>query len=264
MYSNGGIYIPDRKPPLGAVRNPYLAINRGLVLDAMMSEGAGNTVADLSGNGNIGTLVDGAHWVAGKFGSCLEFDGDGDSVTIPDSSSLDVSTAVTISCRFKTSIGDSRLLHKNASFYVEVRFGGNLRIYTAGLSDTTMDGSGGVTDGIWHNVAFTYDGAKKTIYIDGVFDASEAATGSITNTVNPVLIAINHVGTSDFTGPIDLPMIYNRDLSASEIQQLYREPFCGYRWESIIELASYVAGGGESSVAKIMQQMNQFNGGQAA
>jgi len=66
------------------------------------------------------------------------------------------------------------------------------------------------------------------------------------------------------TGNIEYVYLFNRALSASEISLLYREPFCGYRWTNIIQLASYVAAAGGSSVAKIMQQMNQFNGGAAA
>ena len=57
-------------------------------------EGAGATTADRTGNGNNGTLANtelgGAS--AGRFGNALSFNGSSAFVTVPDSSSLDLTT----------------------------------------------------------------------------------------------------------------------------------------------------------------------------
>src|SRR4029079_4034601 len=59
--------------------------------------GTGLTAADLSGNGNNGTLQNGVAWTAaGKYGNALSFDGINDAVRVPDSSSLDVGSSGTI------------------------------------------------------------------------------------------------------------------------------------------------------------------------
>ena len=51
-------------------------------------EGSGDTVEDMSGNGNHGT-IEGAEWVTNAiFGSALQFDGVDDRVVVPDSASL--------------------------------------------------------------------------------------------------------------------------------------------------------------------------------
>ena len=53
----------------------------------LLNEGNGNTVEDLSGNGNDGTIV-GAKWTDGQSGKALEFDGQS-HVEIPASATTD-------------------------------------------------------------------------------------------------------------------------------------------------------------------------------
>ncbi len=63
------------------------AADPALVFYMPMDEGEGKTVADLSGKGNDGELMDGPDWVPGKFGTALEFN-EGSRVHIPASDSL--------------------------------------------------------------------------------------------------------------------------------------------------------------------------------
>ena len=63
------------------------AADPALVLYLSLDEGKGDTVKDLSGNGNNGTLEDGPKWVDGKFGKALEFS-EGNRVYMPASKSL--------------------------------------------------------------------------------------------------------------------------------------------------------------------------------
>ena len=51
-------------------------------------EGSGTTVADVSGNGNTGTIANATWATAGKYGKALSFNGTSSRVTIPDSASL--------------------------------------------------------------------------------------------------------------------------------------------------------------------------------
>ena len=59
------------------------------------SEGSGGTTADLSGNGNNGTVT-AATWVAGKYGQGLQFNGSTSFVSIPDAGSLDIGSTGTV------------------------------------------------------------------------------------------------------------------------------------------------------------------------
>ena len=259
MYSNLQTYVIDRKPPLGAVRNPYLAINQGIVLDAMMSEGAGNTVQDLSGNGNTGTLVDNTHFVSGKFGPALEFDGSGDYVNVGNSSSINPTAAITVSAwvkadsfatypticaRWRAAAGErgwSLVVGNDGVVTFSVRKSDDLGTVTS--SGATL------STGVWYHVVGVFDGANVRVYTNAVSGTPAAYAGSILSTPNQdVRIGAYYTTSQPWDGLIDNVSLYNRFLSVSEIQQLYREPFCGYRWESIIELASYVAAGGETYI----------------
>ena len=68
----------------------------GLVAAYGFNEGAGTTVADVSGNNNTGT-IGGATWTtAGRFGNALAFNGTSAQVTVPNATSLRLTTGMTL------------------------------------------------------------------------------------------------------------------------------------------------------------------------
>ncbi|HQT45523.1 MAG TPA: LamG domain-containing protein, partial [Candidatus Micrarchaeota archaeon] len=80
--------------------------------------------------------------------------------------------------------------------------------------------------GSWHYLVGTYNGSVVSVYLDGALKNTTAASGSIgvsaDNTVlgnygGPYLTA----NATAFNGSIDEVRIYNRSLSAAEINQLY-------------------------------------------
>jgi hypothetical protein len=64
-----------------------------------------------------------------------------------------------------------------------------------------------------------YDGSTLKIYRNGELGNSSAVTGSITHTTNP--LKIGTYGSTSFDGKVDDMRVYNRALSAQEVQQLY-------------------------------------------
>jgi len=196
-----------------------------------MNEGSVNKVSDLSGNGNVGTLVNDTHFVTGKFGGALEFDGTGDYVTVADKPSIDLAGSFAILVWIKP--GDittqQRIVAKSLAYYFEIN-SGILRTYTYGLSDPGYHSSNGAPIiNVWQQVAVTYDGANVRFYFNGVSDGSAVATtGSVTNTANELTFGGVGIG-QPYLGQIDHAMICNRALFASEIALLYREPFCMFK-----------------------------------
>lgn len=88
-----------------------------------------------------------------------------------------------------------------------------------------------INDGAWHFIAATFDGTTQRLYIDGTLEAS----GTITN---PAWTDNHHFcigGFCDasgnsfltFSGLIDEPEIFNRALSAAEIQAIFNAGSAG-------------------------------------
>jgi hypothetical protein len=69
---------------------------RALVAAYAFDAGFGTTAVDSSGEGNAGAIR-GATWTEGRYGDALSFDGSGDVVRVPPSSSLNLTHAMTLS-----------------------------------------------------------------------------------------------------------------------------------------------------------------------
>ncbi len=199
-----------------------------------------NNTLDYSSKGNNGTAT-GANCsasAAGKFFSGCSFDGADDYVNVPDSDSLDITTAITIEAwvMFKgagsndfnaviakqaaasSTNGYSLFVYNNTRrvlFAVNATIGSNNYIVSTNA----------VADNGWTHVAAIYNGTHQLMYLDGILDSTETTSVSaiITNT-QPLYIG-GQVGSSYryFNGTIDEVAIYNRSLSASEINEHYQQ-----------------------------------------
>ena len=101
-------------------------------------EGSGSTVADASGNGNNGTVAN-ATWVAGKYGGALSFNGSSSRVTIPDSASLHLTSAMTLEAWVDPAT--------TTAAWRDVIYKGNDNYYLEGTSDQSGRPGGGGTFG---------------------------------------------------------------------------------------------------------------------
>ena len=202
-----------------------------------MSEGAGATTADASGNGRTGTLMNGPLWGAEPG---LDFDGIDDYV---DVGKFDVSgSAITLTARFRAdnlancANRDCRILSKadsNASqdhyFMISTikRSGGRtrlrFRLKTGDSTATLIASSGNLVEDEWVHVAAVFDGSTMKLYKDGVLVGSLAKMGTIASSPDtPVWIGGNPPDAAGrpWDGHIDEVRIYDTALNVSEIQQL--------------------------------------------
>jgi hypothetical protein len=204
------------------------ALSRSAELVAAFSfdEGDGLMAADMSGNGNDG-VISGAVWTtSARSGNALFFDGVDDSLTIEDSPSLHLSSAMTLSAWvYPTATQGSRALimqKEVAAYYL-----------SAGSDDEAPGPAGGGTfDGVdahvptsdaiplnaWTYLSVTYDGATLRVYIDGAEVSSMPRTGALEVNANPLQIGGSTYDSEYFAGQIDEVRIYNRALSPGEIQ----------------------------------------------
>jgi hypothetical protein len=85
-------------------------------------------------------------------------------------------------------------------------------------SDVGAQGTGGLPLNAWSHLAATYDGATVRLYVNGVQVAATVAKDSIITTTGALRIGGNSIWGEFFTGRIDEIRLYNRVLTAAEIQ----------------------------------------------
>ena len=215
-------------------------INDGLAGYWYMPEGSGNKVFDLSENGKHGILYDDLNWQPGKSGSCIYFPGGSDArLVTPPVYTEYVTFSIWIRLATATFIGQNQAIWNDNVPGVDLGwqiFGldgtGSIRVRidTAG-GFTILDTDAFIVANKWHHYVCTFDGTTIKIYIDGVFHKQGAHSnpGVIKNTGNDRYFGTYSNLTSELIAWLDMPIIYDRVFTASEVAKLYREPFCMFK-----------------------------------
>ena len=247
-YTDGSVTVITNEPPTATIQSNAIVVMRlsagpeiiqsGLLLalDAGNSKsypGFGNTWADLSGNGNNGTLVNGPTYSSADGGS-LVFDGvmpPGKGVQLPGTN-LSLNQMTISSWNYSSNYNQNgfmfeKTINGTVNTQYSLFYNGNNLIYyrTYGLSTTDLTvntSTAGVVNNQWNNVVATWDGTNKRIYVNGILRVTSTnLTGTVTqNTTGAAYIGIygNFAGYP-FNGRISKTSIYNRALTLGEIQQ---------------------------------------------
>jgi chitodextrinase len=182
-------------------------------------------VADVSGNGNGGSIGTAAWSTLGKFGNGLSFNGTNARVTIADAPSLRLSGAMTLEAWvFPTTVSSAwrDVLYKgDDNYYLSATSGNAGRpvgggIFGGGYAEAF--GASSLALSTWTHLATTYDGAMVRLFVNGTQVSSVAKTGAILSSANPLQIGGDSIYGQHFAGRIDEVRIYNRALSANELQ----------------------------------------------
>lgn len=189
-------------------------------------ETSGTTADDFWGS-NDGTLynMDDSDWVTGKIGNALSFDGANDYVDCGNDSSLDITDVITIEAWIKTTKTLGDIVTKRESPYTPYGLFVSsstlwFRVYD-GVTKTDIRGITNVCDGSWHYVVATYDGTNISLYVDGEMDRAPVQhLSGMKTSAYPLCIGKGHIA-GYFDGVIDDVRIYNRALSADDIQANY-------------------------------------------
>lgn len=208
---------------------PARAQSAGLVAAYSFDEASGTSAADSSGNGNRGTLVNGATWsTTAKFGTAASFDGVNDRIDVADSNSLDLTTAMTLEAwvRPTANSGYRTVVLKEVSgelaysLYAADSDHGARPSGWARVANTSRyaDGTGSLPLNSYSHVAVTYNGSALVFYVNGVQTRSTAVTGSLMTSSMALRIGGNAIWGEYFQGQIDEVRVYNRALSQNEIQ----------------------------------------------
>lgn len=206
----------------------------GLVGWWKLDETDGRTAADSSGNGHDATVQGDPTWerAAGQVGGAIALGGDGDFLEVADESYFDCMGGVTVAAWIKVNQfdkpwqaivtkGDSawRIQRNNEENTLEFACSG-LDVAN-GSEYGSLFGVKEIGPGQWHHVAGVYDGAKMCLYVDGVLDASQEASGTIRTNDTLVQIGANNDMRDRFwNGSIDDVRLYNYALDATQIAKL--------------------------------------------
>jgi hypothetical protein len=198
----------------------------GLVGAWGFEEPSGTNATDSSGTGGTGTISGATRTTAGRFGGALSFDGVNDWVTIPDSNPLDLTTGMTIEAWMRpTAVGTdwlTVLLKEQPGNLIYALYAGDGNGRPATHVFTTADrGTNSTTAtplNAWTHLAATYDRTNLRLYVDGVQVASRSLTGNLRTSTGVLRIGGNNIWAEWFSGVIDEVRVYNRALTAIEIQ----------------------------------------------
>ena len=202
-----------------------VVVPSGVVAAYGFDEGNGTTTADQSGNGNTGSLSNTVWAANGKFGSALSFNGSSARVNVADSASLHISSGMTLEAWVRPSaIGDWRtvILKERTGYYAGALYAStdtnrpSAHVFTAG--DHEIRGPSQVPVGVWTHLAATYSGTTLALYVNGAQVASAPAAGALASHTGPLRIGGNAIWGEYFNGLIDEVRVYNRALTASEVQ----------------------------------------------
>jgi len=212
----------------GGVAGATPLITNGLVA-AYLFDGNAD---DWSGNGNNG-VVNGATLTADRFGnpnSAYSFDGSNQTITVAEVDGFERdSLAVSLWLRagaFSANGIRSDLLGKDGlqrQWVLQLEDSGRVRgaVFTSS-GEQVFDSQAAISANAWHHLAYVWDGSSASIFIDGSFDSSISTSGSLASGNEPLSLGSNPPWfTNFFTGSIDEVYIYDRALSASEVQTLF-------------------------------------------
>jgi len=198
-----------------------------------------NNATDTSTAGSVadnGTLVGSPTYATGGpvGAAALSLNGTSQYMTVPTSTDVNLTTACTLAAWVKiASATDNsyRMIFSKKITYTDTT--GYELFYHPVLHQVLLRSGGDSTsysmtfpltlDTNWHHLAVTINGSVATLYVDGV--AQTGATGTVANptTGTQTLTIGRRSGTTDYpwNGQLDDVRIYNRALSASEIDTIY-------------------------------------------
>ena len=203
----------------------------GLVGAWSFNEGTGTAATDSSGTGNHGTLSGaGVTWDAnGKYGRALAFNGSSGNVTVPHTSSLNFTSSYTLEAWVKpTALNDYQTI-----LIKEVSGGCSYWLQTTGTrisSGFSRNGCREHTNSApniplnqWSHLAAVFDDTANTytLYLNGVAVATQCETTAPVPHTQALVFGqsgCSSCGFERWRGLLDEIRIYNRPLSAAEVQ----------------------------------------------
>jgi predicted outer membrane repeat protein len=218
---------------IGAFESGFKALRGGLIAYWAFDEGSGSSATDSSGNGRTGTLMNGASFSNAGLPTLKFADPFALNLVGKSHQYVDVGTNINLANSSFTVAGwAKRSTTSGKQWIVSQGTNSTDRALVLGFRDSDrftcafynddLDTQTAYTDtNVWHHWACTFDAATRSrqIYRDGVLVASDTARGMFQAS------GVFNLGRAPwneayFSGALDDMRVYNRVLSASELQWL--------------------------------------------
>ncbi len=220
----------------------------------VLLEGSGNTVVDLSGNGNNGTFVGSPIWVPGNTGPAINFAvASGGNIDCGGSNLLgggQTKYTWVWSMRPTNIVDNDGIMSKWMSVGGQriwlIRYfgaGGDIDFFLSedGATPTALHAGAGYISSGFHQYAISWDADRAVdteFYKDGVLFSTANGTDAFMHTNANISMKIGR-GTTDadfeLDGDIEYVYLYSRTLTVPETQQLSINPFIMFKDDLPIE-----------------------------
>ncbi len=246
-YDSTGDFVKVTKDTIEK-RDMALLDDFSLVAYWPFNEGSGTNVADISGYGNDGTITPGAGVWGGKGPSIASFHFDALASLVncgsaPELDNIEKQTmAGWVNVDGVGENSEGRIFGKNVrALYVQATEELVFRSGHDGTNGFWSTNSNALTHGARHFVVVTYDKSSVAndpiIYVDG---QSVTVNEDVTPVGNPdsdssldFIIGNNSTAVRTFDGDISEVMVFDRILSAIEVQRLYKATSASPTFQSL-------------------------------
>ena len=189
--------------------------------------GSGTTWTDLSGRGNNGTLTNGPTYSSENGGSIV-FDGVNDYINGVHNTQLNITGDITVECWFRVTNtrsdwvrvfgkGDSTnrtvglWYHQSSSVFLYQRYG---------TSNMNAQYNATVSLNTWYHMVGTSSSNNHTLYLNNVVRGTSTTGTTFASSTDPYKVGHGNIHFYHI-GNVSNCRIYNRALTATEIQQYY-------------------------------------------
>ena len=199
-----------------------------LVLAFSFEEGAGETIKDLSGQGNNGIINGNAKWVEGPLGEALYFDG-ATYVVAPHIAFDNRSFTVQLWVKPEIAVDEvvfSQYELNSDNMSLHFRIKGDSGILMGFYSNDLEAPAGFLKNNEWYNLTFWFDESDKTrkIYVDGQEVATDVSATAYLGTKGDIWIGgwerptkAEHPFYQIYHGAVDEVRVWHRLLDEDEI-----------------------------------------------
>jgi hypothetical protein len=184
-------------------------------------DGAGTSLTDVTGKGHTGTIREATWSTTGRNGKALQFDGVNDWVTVADAVDLRMTGALTIEAwinptatnGWRTAVIKERAGDLAYALYASGENTPSLYLQTGFARATPA-----LAVNAWTHVAATYDGTTIRLYVNGVQRATANQASGLVASAGALRLGGNGIWGEWFAGQLDDVRIYDKSLTAAQIQ----------------------------------------------